>query len=44
MQHIYLVSGPFCLPSLCIVSYCYSLAMNTSTGRKASEMKFITFE
>ena len=32
---ITLFPGPFCLPLLCIVSCCCSLAMSTSTGRKA---------
>ena len=37
-----LFSEPFGLP-LCIMSYFCSLAMNTSTGRKALEMKFIAY-
>ena len=41
MQHSTSLSGPFCFPLFCIVSYCCSLAMNTSTGRKALEMRFI---
>ena len=34
-------SGPFCLPLLCIASYFCSLAMHTSTGRKALETRQI---